>query len=409
MRDARRPDLTATATVLLAGGRGSRLHELTSRECKPALPFAGPRRIVDFTLANAVRSGLGRMIVATQYRPETLARHLKTHWAGQFAPGALRLREGTAVTGTPQGYGGTAAAVAANLDELQAEGVRELVVLAADHVYAMDYAGMVAAHRASGASATVAVDTVPRHRASAFGVVRTSESGRIESFLEKPDPVPADPALPGRAQVSMGIYVFDLDWLASVLRIIPGTAQDFGNDILPLAVALGEANAYRVPDEGFYWRDVGTLDAYRLAQLEFQRGEPPCALPPRIGASEHEMRAASGELIQFAFRMQTGGMSLHAPRLGADTPGRWTMLDESVLLPGARVAPGVRLTRTIVAPGTSVPAGLVIGEDADEDARWFRRTEEGTVLVTTQMLARRAADRGRPVAPFADSRMGRSA
>ncbi|MEA5161452.1 sugar phosphate nucleotidyltransferase [Cereibacter johrii] len=409
MRDAQRPDLSATFTVLLAGGRGSRLHELTSRECKPALPFAGPRRIVDFTLANAARSGLTRMIVATQYRPETLAHHLESRWASRFAEGSLRLREGTAVTGTPQGYGGTAAAVAANLAELQSEGVRELVVLAADHIYEMDYADMVAAHRASGASATVAVDTVPCDRASEFGVVRTSEAGRIESFLEKPAVVPADPAVPGRAQVSMGIYVFDLDWLASVLRIIPGNTQDFGHDILPLAVALGEAHAYRVPGDNFYWRDVGTLDAYRRAQLEFQTGDAPCALPPRIAASEHEMKAATGELIQFAFRMQTGGIALQAPRLGGDRPGRWTMLDESVLLPGARVAPGVRLTRTIVAPGTSVPAGLVIGEDPDEDARWFRRTEEGTVLVTTPMLARRAADRGRLVAPFADSRMGRSA
>ncbi|MGP3695787.1 sugar phosphate nucleotidyltransferase [Rhodobacter sp. NSM] len=409
MSHACEPDLSDTFTVLLAGGRGSRLHELTASQCKPALPFAGSRRIVDFTIANVVRSGLTRMIVATQYRPTSLARHLESFWAPRFPAGGLMLREGPSVTGTPEGYGGTAAAVTANLAELRSAGARELVVLAADHVYEMDYAALVAAHRASGASATVAVDTVPRDRARAFGVVRTDEGGRIESFLEKPDHVPPDPALPGRAMVSMGIYVFDFDWLASVLRMVPGATQDFGNDILPLAVALGEAQAYRVPGDGFYWRDVGTLDAYRRAQLDFTRGEPPCTLPPQVAASEHEMKAASGELVQFAFRMQTGGISLHAPRLGAGTPGRWCMLDESVLLPGARVAPGVRLTRAIVAPGTSVPSGLVIGEDPDEDARWFRRSEEGTVLVTTQMLARRAADRGRAFAPLSATRMGRSA
>jgi glucose-1-phosphate adenylyltransferase len=406
------PDLSDTFTVLLAGGQGSRLHELTSRECKPALPFAGNRRIVDFTMANAVRSGLTRMIVATQYRPETLAQHLATRWAPSFT--RLDIREGRKVTGRPEGYAGTAAAVTANLAEIEASGAREIVVLAGDHVYEMDYAAMVASHRASGAEVTVAVDTVDIAEAHAFGVVLADEQGCIRSFIEKPKHAPQNPLLPGKVMVSMGIYVFSRDWLLQALREDAATASshDFGHDILPRAVAQGVAFAHRAPaQEGaFYWRDVGTLDAYRTAQLEFLQAEPPCALPERRMPSQNELSAATGDLIQFAYQMQAGGLSLRAPRWNGGETGRWTLLDETVVMPGARLAPGVRLTKAIVAPGTSVPEGLVVGEDPEEDARWFRRTEGGTTLITTAMLARRGADRRKPIfAPHINAFLGRSA
>lgn len=408
------PDLANTFTVLLAGGQGSRLHELTTRECKPALPFAGNRRIVDFTLANAVRSGLSRVIVATQYRPETLGLHLASRWSSRFE--RLDIREGVQVTGRSEGYAGTAAAVTANLAEIEASGAREVVVLAGDHIYEMDYSAMIAAHRSSGAEVTVAVDTVDAGEAHAFGVAMADEAGCIRSFVEKPRHVPANPLLPGKVLVSMGIYVFSLGWLAQALRedAVSGSSHDFGHDILPRAVAQGVAFAYRAPaQEGsdlFYWRDVGTLDAYRTAQLEFLRPAPPCALPERRMPSETELTAANGDLIQFAYQMQAGGLSLRAPRWNAGEPGRWTLLDESVVMPGARLAPGARLTRAIVAPGTSVPAGLVVGEDPEEDARWFRRTEGGTTLVTTAMLARRGADRPKPVfSPNLNALLGRSA
>lgn len=408
------PDLSDTFTVLLAGGQGSRLHELTARECKPALPFAGNRRIVDFTMANALRSGLTQMIVATQYRPETLAQHLTSRWSSSFAK--LDIREGCAVTGTREGYTGTAAAVTANLAEIEASGARHVVVLAGDHVYEMDYAAMVAAHRASGAEVTVAVDTADAAQAQSFGVVMSDEAGMIRNFVEKPKHVPANPLLPGKVLVSMGIYVFSTAWLAQALRedAAMSSSHDFGHDILPRAVAQGVAFAYRAPAQAgaaaLYWRDVGTLDAYRSAQLEFFRADPPCALPERRMPSEAELTAANGDLIQFAYQMQTGGLSLRAPRWNAGEAGRWTVLDETVVMPGARLAPGVRLTKAIVAPGTTVPSGLVVGEDPEEDALWFRRTEGGTTLITTAMLARRGADRRKPVfSPNLNAFLGRSA
>lgn len=407
-------DLSRTVAVLLAGGQGTRLHELTARECKPALHFAGNHRIVDFTLANAVRSGLGRMIVATQYRPATLLRHLPAHWGQSFDAGGLALRDGRTVTGRAEGYLGTADAVLANADAIDAARAREVVVLAGDHVYDMDYAAMVAAHRASGAAATVAVHTVPVAEASSFGVVIADAGGRARGFVEKPAVAPGLPEDPDRALVSMGIYVFDWPWLRATLAADAartGSTHDFGHDILPAAVAAGVVHAYRMPPHHLgresYWRDVGTLDAYRAAQLEFAGPFTPCARPILPGQPAIDPEAAPADTLQFGFQLVSGGLQLCAPRFRPEAFDRWTVLDRSVVLPGARVSPGARLTDCIVAPATCVPAGLVVGEDPDEDARWFRRTDGGTTLVTSTMLARRHAERPRSVPavlPFGKAR-----
>ncbi|WP_347138597.1 sugar phosphate nucleotidyltransferase [Paracoccus sp. SSK6] len=341
-----------TAAILLAGGKGTRLHDLTATESKPAVPFAGRNRIVDFAMANVVRAGLDKLLVATQFAPATLHHHLPARWGRHFASGTMLLRDGR------DRYLGTADAVRQNWRQIRDWGVDQVLVLAADHVYDMDYDALIAAHRASGAGVTVAVDVVPLAQASSFGVMHTDDSGRILSFLEKPANPPAIPGEPDRAMVSMGIYVFDAAWLQQAL-FGPGIeALDFGHEVIPAAVAQGLAMAYRLtegPSGLPYWRDVGTLDALRQAHMDFVAAQP-ARLPRLSPASE------------------------------------WYLARGSVMMPGAMVPPSARLTCTIVAPGTRIPHGLVVGEDPQEDARWFR-CEGQTVLVNQAMLDRREAMR----------------
>jgi glucose-1-phosphate adenylyltransferase len=370
-----RSALSRTMTVLLAGGQGSRLHELTARICKPALPlfstYKGPLRMVDFTMANAVRSGLPRLIAATQYRPETLEAHLMRRWAPLFPGAELVIRNGGMVRGVG-GYGGTADAVAANRAVIETAAPHELLVLSGDHIYQMDYSALIAAHRASDAAVTLAVHRVPLNEASAFGVVQTSADGKITAFAEKPAQPVADPGDPERALVSMGVYVFDWAWLRGQLPA--GRSRvDFGQDILPAAVAAGLAASYLLPAQpgqpASYWRDVGTLDSLRRTLLEFNADEP-CTLPILPGAPFY-LAGMVDTAVRSSIKEQVN-------------------VTDSVILPGAFVMAGARLARVIVAPGTTVPPNLEVGADAVEDARWFRRTDEGTVLITNAMLARRA-------------------
>jgi len=338
------------ATILLAGGKGTRLHELTAQDSKPAVHFAGSNRIVDFAMANAARSGLERMLIATQYAPRTLHDHLPMRWGQQFARGGLMMRDGR------DRYLGTADALRHNWNDVTDWGGPEILVLAADHVYDMDYAALLAAHRASGAGVTVAVDVVPVAEASGFGVMQADASGRILSFLEKPEEPPAIIGEPDKAMVSMGIYVFSKAWLREVLFDRPVEAMDFGHDVIPQAVEQGVAAAWRLPPgpSGVaYWRDVGTLDSLRTTQLDFLTAEP--ARLPRGGRVSD-----------------------------------WYLGRGSIAMPGAIVPETARLTNTIVAPGAHVPPGLVAGEDPQEDARWFTRSSGGTVLITAAMLHRRA-------------------
>ncbi|MBC7139708.1 MAG: NTP transferase domain-containing protein [Defluviimonas sp.] len=383
-----------TLAVLLAGGKGSRLHELTASECKPALFFAGNRRIVDFALANALRSGLHEMIACTQYRPETLTRHLQGPWGAAFgaAGGRLDIAHGPEVAGHSEGYLGTADAVMRNIPAIDARAPRHVVVMAADHVCQIDFRSMIETHVASGAEATVAAHVVPRSSGSEFGILGADARGRATGFVEKPSDPPGMPEDPAYALASMGIYVFNWPWLRARLLADAadgGSGHDFGHDILPAAVREGVVGLWRLAAQGSgcarpYWRDVGTLDSYRVTQLDFTCAALPCAMPESV------LPQAGAALAPSAGPRPRGGL-----RPGAAWPGPWP--DESVILPGGSVASGARVTRAIVAPGAHVPSGLVIGEDAQEDARWFRRSAGGTVLVTRAMLARREAQAARPV------------
>lgn len=376
------PELTDIVAIVLAGGQGTRLHELTGRECKPALPFARFHRIVDFTMAALARSGVGRVVVGTQYRPATLTSHLERVWAPVWGEG-LTVRDGQAVV-PGRGYAGTADVLRANAALLDAMGARELLVVGADHVYSMDYRQFVAAHRANGARLTLAALPVPREEAGRYGIVTEGPGHRIAGFAEKPvspAPIFGDPA---QSLASLGIYVVDWAWLRELLA--DPAVLDFGEDVIPRAVQGGEAAVWRWDG---YWRDVGTLDGLRESWLDFETGLPPCRRP-FVPGMQLDLAETLSPREPFHASVNLGGLRLMSPLIGSEDPSRWTALDRSVLMPGARVSPGVRLSNVIVAPNTVVPHGLQIGEDPEEDARWFRVSGE-TTLVTSAMLARRGA------------------
>jgi glucose-1-phosphate adenylyltransferase len=377
------PELTDTVAVVLAGGQGTQLFELTSRESKPALPFARFHRIVDFTLASLLRSGVGRVILGAQHRPETLTAHVQEVWSAAWPDGGLAIRTGEEAA-PGRGYTGTADVLRANAAILDAIGACEVLVVAADQIYSMDYRHFVAAHRESRAPLTLAARTVPREDASRFGIVTAGPGRRVASFTDRP----ARPARifgdPKRSLASLGIYVVDWPWLRGLLQ--DPKVLDFGQHVVPLAVDHGDAAVWRWNG---YWRDVGTLDGLRESWLDFEDGPPPCPRPFVTGMRPR-LPAEISSRDPFQASLNLGGLRLMSPLVGQGDPSRWTALDRSVLMPGARVSPGVRLSNVIVAPNTVIPHGLQIGDDEEEDRRWFR-VSGNTTLVTSAMLARRGA------------------
>ncbi|MEM0944243.1 MAG: glucose-1-phosphate adenylyltransferase, partial [Pseudomonadota bacterium] len=276
-----------TMAFILAGGRGSRLRELTDKRAKPAVHFGGKMRIIDFALSNAVNSGIRRIGVATQYKAHSLIRHLQRGWnflstdRGEgldILPASQRIDE-------MNWYRGTADAVFQNIDIIQGYDPRYIIVLAGDHIYKMDYSVMLADHVDSGADVTVGCVEVPRDEASGFGVMHTDSSGRILDFVEKPADPPAMPGKPDRALASMGIYVFETDRLIEVLRAdetCPDSDRDFGKNIIPKLVAGGRAMAHSLSrscvmtgtETAPYWRDVGTIDAFHAANIDLTEFTP---------------------------------------------------------------------------------------------------------------------------------------
>ncbi|QYK41452.1 MAG: NTP transferase domain-containing protein [Paracoccaceae bacterium] len=335
-RPATPAGLSRSVALVLAGGRGSRMHDLTDRESKPALHVAALHRIVDFPIAAAARAGLGQVIVSTGHCPGTLARHLARVWAPAF-PGGLVVCDG------PQRTADALLALA---------GADEVVILPGDQVHDLDLRPLIAHHRAAGAAVT---------------------------------------ALAGSPSGPTGIHAVSGPWLRALLRRNPAAPENIARHILSAAAADGPP-AVRPPDAA-YWRDIDTLDDLRRAALDFERPVPPCLRPLVPGIAPRNLPDVAAPRSRFGAQLTLGGIRLLSPLLHPAQRSRWTVLDRSVLMPGARVATGVRLTRCIVACGTAIPDGLAVGEDPAEDSRWFRVTPEGTTLVTTAMLARRAADR----------------
>lgn len=393
-----------TLAVVLAGGNGTRLGELTRWQCKPALPFGGHFRNIDFTLSNCVNSRIRRIGVLTQYKAQSLIGHVANGWnvlprhLGEFVdvwPAQQRLH--------PAWYAGTADAVHQNLDLILAQHARYTLVLAGDHIYKMDYRALLAQHALSGANVTIACLPVPVEQASAFGVLEIDAAKRVCAFREKPEPATLD-APDGTVLASMGIYVFDTDYLASRLERdaeTPGSTRDFGRDILPAAVREDRVSAFLfVDDVGAprYWRDVGTLDAYWQAHMDLLAAEPPIDLsdpewpiwtvpeqlpPARLIYNSRHRGFVANSMLSGGTVVRGAAITNSVLAAGVHVDSN-TVLDESIVLPGARIGTDCRLRRVIVDAMTVIPNGTVMdgGEDSPPPVR----------LVTRDSLA--AATRG---------------
>ena len=408
------PISRTTMAYVLAGGRGSRLMELTDRRAKPAVYFGGKSRIVDFTLSNALNSGIRRLAVATQYKAHSLIRHLQRGWnflrterneSFDILPASQRVSE-------DRWYMGTADAVFQNIDIIDGYGPEYLLILAGDHVYKMDYERMLVQHVNSGADVTVGCVEVPTAEATGFGIMHVGADGRILDFLEKPAQPPEMPDKPGWSLASMGIYVFKREFLHEQLRrdaADPHSSRDFGKDIIPFLVKHGTAVAHRFSDSCVrgraeteaYWRDVGTIDAYWQANVDltdvvpaldiFDRDWPIWTYgeitPP--AKFVHDIDGRRGEAISSLVSggcIVSGAIVRRSLLFTGVQVHSYSHVENGVVLPYVDVGRGARLHNVVVDKGVRIPDGLVVGEDPMEDARRFRTTAGGVTLITQSMI-----------------------
>ncbi len=401
---------------VLAGGRGSRLMELTDRRAKPAVYFGGKTRIIDFALSNAINSGIRRVAVATQYKAHSLIRHLQRGWnflrperneSFDILPASQRVSE-------HNWYLGTADAVFQNIDIIADYAVRHIVLLAGDHVYKMDYEKMLQQHVEQRADITVCCMTVPRQEATGFGVMQVDAKDRIIEFVEKPADPPCIPGQPDVSLASMGIYVFDTKYLIELLKRDaedPDSSHDFGKDLVPWIVRHGKAVAHRFEqscvrshaEERPYWRDVGTLDAYWEANIDLTDVVPALDLydsdwpiwtyaeitPPAKFVHDLDGRRGSAVASLVSGGCIISGAAVRKSLLFTNVRVHsYARLDGAVLLPEVEVARRARLTNVIIDRGVRIPDGLVVGEDPVLDAQRFRRSERGICLITQPMIDR---------------------
>jgi glucose-1-phosphate adenylyltransferase len=394
---------------VLAGGRGSRLMELTDRRAKPAVFFGCKSRIIDFALSNAINSGIRRIGVATQYKAHSLIRHLQRGWdflrverneSFDILPASQRVSE-------TEWY-----AVYQNIDIIESYGPEHIIVLAGDHIYKMDYEPMLQMHHERQADVTVGCIEVPRSEGSAFGIMAVDGTDRILSFLEKPADPPGMPDKPDKSLVSMGIYVFATKFLFDQLRrdaADPNSSRDFGKDLIPHLVKHGKAIAHRFTEScvrsGFepeaYWRDVGTLDAYWQANIDLTEVIPPLDLydsewpiwtygeitPPAKFVHDSDGRRGQAISSLVSGGCIISGASLRRSLLFTGVHMHsYASIENTVVMPYVDIGRSARLSNVIVDRGVRVPEGLVVGEDPLADAKRFRRTEQGVCLITQPML-----------------------
>lgn len=399
---------------VLAGGRGSRLMELTDRRAKPAVPFAGKSRIIDFALSNALNSGIRRIAVATQYKAHSLIRHMQRGWnflrperneSFDILPASQRTSEAN-------WYQGTADAIFQNIDIIADMAPRFIVVLAGDHIYKMDYERMLQQHVAEGADVTVCCIAVPRMEATGFGVMKVDAAASIVEFVEKPADPPGIPDRPHLALASMGIYVFNTDVLFDQLRrdaADPSSSRDFGKDIIPHLVRQGRAVAHRferscvrsTSESEAHWRDVGTVDAYWEANMDLTEVVPALDLydqswpiwshaeitPPAKFVHDVEGRRGSAIASLVSGGCIVSGSAVRRSLLFTGVHVHsFATLDGAVILPRVDIGQGARLKNVVVDSAVRIPEKLVVGEDPVADARRFRRTGKGVVLITQSML-----------------------
>ena len=401
---------------MLAGGRGSRLAELTDNRAKPAVYFGGMSRIIDFALSNAINSGIRRIGVATQYKAHSLIRHMNRAWnfmrperneSFDILPASQRISE-------MLWYEGTADAVFQNIDIIASYSPKYMVILAGDHIYKMDYELMLQEHVSSGADVTVGCLVVPKKEASGFGVMHVDEHDVITSFVEKPKDPPTIPGDPDNCLASMGIYVFDTEFLFEQLRRDaedPDSKRDFGGDIIPYIVRHGKAQAHRFTNSCIraaeeieeYWRDVGTVDAYFDANLDLTDTVPKLNMYDRdwpiwtdtvVAAPAkfvHDEEGRRGEAISSLISQDcivSGALARRSLLFTGVKMGSYSSVNEAVILPYCNIGRHARLSRVIIDSGVRIPEGLVVGEDPVLDGQRFRRTDNGVCLITKRMIER---------------------
>ena len=402
-----------TVALILAGGRGSRLKDLTDLRAKPAVPFGGKFRIIDFPLSNCINSGIRRVGVATQYKSHSLMQHIQRGWGflrGEFNefvelwPAQQRIEE--------QWYKGTADAVFQNLDIIRNIRAEYVLILAGDHIYKMDYGQMLASHVRNKAEMTVACINVPINDAKAFGVIGVNEEDRVIDFKEKPEHPDALPGDPTQAFASMGIYVFSAAFLYEQLirdADDPKSEHDFGKDIIPQIINKYRVYAHRFTDScvrgdkgDYYWRDVGTVDAYWEANIELTKVTPELnlydsdwpiwtyqeQLPPAKFVFNNEGRrgAATDSLV-------SGGCIISGSNINRSVlfsnvrVHSFSSIEDSVILPQVEIGRHVKLKRVVIDKGAVIPDDMKIGFDLELDRQRFHVSEKGITLVTAAMLA----------------------
>jgi glucose-1-phosphate adenylyltransferase len=398
-----------TLALILAGGRGSRLKHLTKWRSKPAVPFGGKFRIIDFPLSNCINSGIRQIGVLTQYKAHSLIKHIQRGWSflrgefGEFVellPAQQRIENNW--------YAGTADAIYQNLDIFRNHNPDYVLVLAGDHIYRMDYGAMIAYHVESGADMTVGCLEVDLETAKGFGVMSVDEQGRVLEFAEKPDqPKP----IPGRQDValaSMGIYVFNTGFLFEQLikdADTPESSHDFGKDIIPSVIERYRVIAYSFQDpksqKQAYWRDVGTIDAFWSANLELIGVTPELNLydktwpiwtyqeqlpPAKFIFDDDNRRGMAVDSMVSGGCIISGSLVRHSLLFSNVRINSYCTVESSVVLPDVNIGRNCRITKAVIDRGCEIPPGTVIGEDSEEDARRFHVSSGGVVLVTPEML-----------------------
>ncbi|MCG6869075.1 MAG: glucose-1-phosphate adenylyltransferase [Gammaproteobacteria bacterium] len=408
-----------TLALILAGGRGSRLGPLTQWRAKPAVPFGGKFRIIDFPLSNCINSGIRRVGVATQYKSHSLIKHIQHGW------GFLRGEFGEYVELLPaqqriatSWYQGTADAVFQNIDIIRSDEPEYLLVLAGDHIYKMDYGPMLAYHVEKKADLTVGCSEISVEQARAFGVMSVDETGRVLRFAEKPEAPEPVPGSGDTALASMGIYVFNTNFLIEQLikdADVPGSSHDFGHNIIPSVIGRYRAYAYPFRDvqetqesqesQQAYWRDVGTVDAYWAANMELIGVTPELNLydafwpiwtyqvqapPAKFVFDDEDHRGMALDSMVSGGCIISGATVRHSLLFTNVAVSSWSMIEDTVVLPNVVIGKNCRIRRAVIDKGCVIADGTVIGEDREEDARRFYVSDGGVTLVVPDMLGQRA-------------------
>jgi len=403
-----------TMALVLAGGRGSRLKNLTDWRTKPAVPFGGKFRIIDFPLSNCINSSIRKIAVVTQYKSHSLIRHIQKGWSwlrGEFGE-FVELMPASQQGAGDSWYTGTANAVYQNLNIIRSHNPKYILILAGDHIYKMDYGLMIADHVSKGADMTVGCLEVPLDMAKEFGVMSVDNNGQIIRFAEKPAQPEPTPNNPDNALASMGIYVFDAEFLYEQLSDdsqLEHSSHDFGKDIIPSLIEKHKVFAYRFRDaqkgqkEGqqAYWRDVGTVDAFWDANMELISVGPQLnmydknwpiwtyqeQLPPAKFVFNDDDRRGMAVDSMVSGGCLISGAKIESSLLFSNVKvNSYSFVQDSVILPDVEIGRSCSIKKAVIDKGCNIPADTIIGENHEEDAKRFYVSEGGVVLVTPQML-----------------------